>query len=54
MGGVEKGARVGGNEMTSVESADLPTVETSWDSAGKLHCTNYLIVQTALHAKPVQ
>jgi len=33
---------------------DLPTVETSWVSAGKLHCTNYLIVQTALHAKPVQ
>jgi len=30
--------------------ADLPTVETSWVSAGKLHCTNYLIVQTALHA----
>jgi hypothetical protein len=34
--------------------SDLPTVETSWVSAGKLHCTNYLIVQTALHAKPVQ
>jgi hypothetical protein len=34
--------------------ADLATVETSWVSAGKLHCTNYLIVQTALHTKPVQ
>ena len=39
---------------SSAITTDLPTVETSWVSAGKLHCTNYLIVQTALHAKPVQ
>jgi hypothetical protein len=34
--------------------SDLPMVETSQVSAGKLHCTNYIMVQTALHAKPVQ
>jgi len=34
--------------------ADLPTEDSSWVSLGTPHCTNYLIVQTALHAKPVQ
>ena len=33
---------------------ELPTVENSWVCVGKLHCTDNLDVQAALHANAVQ